>query len=132
MGGARAPCVNRLVEAHPAADEERRHCDIGIDLEGELVEVVHDCTCRLAAGRAGFREGGAQLSSGASVPKRTASSSHSRSIASGVSSRISSLARWRNAPRSSSPSAYSTSISRSEEHTSELQSLMRISYAVFC
>src|SRR3546814_6719551 len=26
----------------------------------------------------------------------------------------------------------STSISRSEEHTSELQSLMRISYAVFC
>src|SRR3546814_3395087 len=25
-----------------------------------------------------------------------------------------------------------TSISRSEEHTSELQSLMRISYAVFC
>src|SRR3546814_8203383 len=27
---------------------------------------------------------------------------------------------------------YSTSTSRSEEHTSELQSLMRISYAVFC
>src|SRR3546814_3278951 len=26
----------------------------------------------------------------------------------------------------------STSVSRSEEHTSELQSLMRISYAVFC
>src|SRR3546814_5040837 len=26
----------------------------------------------------------------------------------------------------------STSLSRSEEHTSELQSLMRISYAVFC
>src|SRR3546814_18116989 len=104
MGGARAPCVNRLVEAHPAADEERRHCDIGIDLEGELVEVVHDCTCRLAAGRAGFREGGAQLSSGASVPKRTAYPSHSRSIASGVWSRISSLAHWPNAPRPSSPS----------------------------
>src|SRR3546814_3205994 len=27
---------------------------------------------------------------------------------------------------------YRTQISRSEEHTSELQSLMRISYAVFC
>src|SRR3546814_4832325 len=27
---------------------------------------------------------------------------------------------------------YSTSADRSEEHTSELQSLMRISYAVFC
>src|SRR3546814_6426958 len=29
-------------------------------------------------------------------------------------------------------SASSASLSRSEEHTSELQSLMRISYAVFC
>src|SRR3546814_3669182 len=28
--------------------------------------------------------------------------------------------------------AHSTRVSRSEEHTSELQSLMRISYAVFC
>src|SRR3546814_9088348 len=28
--------------------------------------------------------------------------------------------------------AYSTKFARSEEHTSELQSLMRISYAVFC
>src|SRR3546814_7354354 len=27
---------------------------------------------------------------------------------------------------------YSPSLNRSEEHTSELQSLMRISYAVFC
>src|SRR3546814_7392008 len=69
LAGARAPGVHRLVEAHPAADEEHRQRDIGIDLEGELVEVVHDCTCRLA---------------------------------------------------------------RSEEHTSELQSLMRLSYAVFC
>src|SRR3546814_8240622 len=30
------------------------------------------------------------------------------------------------------PTANSTARSRSEEHTSELQSLMRISYAVFC
>src|SRR3546814_1910758 len=29
-------------------------------------------------------------------------------------------------------SAVSTAVTRSEEHTSELQSLMRISYAVFC
>src|SRR3546814_9785405 len=28
--------------------------------------------------------------------------------------------------------AYTTDLERSEEHTSELQSLMRISYAVFC
>src|SRR3546814_5196022 len=33
---------------------------------------------------------------------------------------------------SSSSSSTVTSASRSEEHTSELQSLMRISYAVFC
>src|SRR3546814_7829256 len=36
--------------------------------------------------------------------------------------------RWINPPRSSSPRM----AKRSEEHTSELQSLMRISYAVFC
>src|SRR3546814_9168953 len=39
------------------------------------------------------------------------------------------------APRASSPPtrrAATVSPSRSEEHTSELQSLMRISYAVFC
>src|SRR3546814_9667659 len=32
----------------------------------------------------------------------------------------------------SNTGAYSLRLSRSEEHTSELQSLMRISYAVFC
>src|SRR3546814_9200062 len=35
-----------------------------------------------------------------------------------------------NVPRAASPAQASTR--RSEEHTSELQSLMRISYAVFC
>src|SRR3546814_2108659 len=35
--------------------------------------------------------------------------------------------RWRN-----SSTANAANSSRSEEHTSELQSLMRISYAVFC
>src|SRR3546814_8440468 len=30
------------------------------------------------------------------------------------------------------PSIHAASVRRSEEHTSELQSLMRISYAVFC
>src|SRR3546814_1180781 len=40
--------------------------------------------------------------------------------------------RWvSEAPRSAAPMARSISM-RSEEHTSELQSLMRISYAVFC
>src|SRR3546814_2698518 len=33
---------------------------------------------------------------------------------------------------SQSPSTATTVVGRSEEHTSELQSLMRISYAVFC
>src|SRR3546814_1246934 len=35
-------------------------------------------------------------------------------------------------PPFDSKADYKTKISRSEEHTSELQSLMRISYAVFC
>src|SRR3546814_9005464 len=34
--------------------------------------------------------------------------------------------------RKASPKGVSKDIKRSEEHTSELQSLMRISYAVFC
>src|SRR3546814_10595175 len=33
---------------------------------------------------------------------------------------------------SSGPPSWATAMKRSEEHTSELQSLMRISYAVFC
>src|SRR3546814_7572191 len=41
--------------------------------------------------------------------------------------------RSRNASGIAPPASSSTaSVSRSEEHTSELQSLMRISYAVFC
>src|SRR3546814_6979809 len=39
--------------------------------------------------------------------------------------------RWRRAPTSSAMRVDDTR-TRSEEHTSELQSLMRISYAVFC
>src|SRR3546814_5438663 len=35
-------------------------------------------------------------------------------------------------PYLSAPSSPSDAVTRSEEHTSELQSLMRISYAVFC
>src|SRR3546814_1401946 len=35
-------------------------------------------------------------------------------------------------PQRNASAAYSSALARSEEHTSELQSLMRISYAVFC
>src|SRR3546814_9015495 len=41
-------------------------------------------------------------------------------------------ARTRHHPAHSSSRRCDTAASRSEEHTSELQSLMRISYAVFC
>src|SRR3546814_5235902 len=40
--------------------------------------------------------------------------------------------KTRSYTRSSSPGAAAPVFGRSEEHTSELQSLMRISYAVFC
>src|SRR3546814_9541808 len=40
--------------------------------------------------------------------------------------------RWRSAPRTAPPGPSPPAAGRSEEHTSELQSLMRISYAVFC
>src|SRR3546814_4182277 len=42
------------------------------------------------------------------------------------------VAGTRSVPRMSPACAPRTSSGRSEEHTSELQSLMRISYAVFC
>src|SRR3546814_10807438 len=41
-------------------------------------------------------------------------------------------AGWCAAPASTTPNPSSEEEGRSEEHTSELQSLMRISYAVFC
>src|SRR3546814_4332806 len=46
----------------------------------------------------------------------------------------SSAACWTACPASATrpPKMMTETISRSEEHTSELQSLMRISYAVFC
>src|SRR3546814_4717042 len=39
---------------------------------------------------------------------------------------------WRSAPKVLSSCCWDVKFGRSEEHTSELQSLMRISYAVFC
>src|SRR3546814_4118243 len=41
-------------------------------------------------------------------------------------------ARARRVPHRLAPAAHPAHRARSEEHTSELQSLMRISYAVFC
>src|SRR3546814_1150866 len=40
--------------------------------------------------------------------------------------------RWKRRSATSVTSGFHAKIDRSEEHTSELQSLMRISYAVFC
>src|SRR3546814_4724897 len=43
------------------------------------------------------------------------------------------LQRWESVPLGPfTAKSFATQIGRSEEHTSELQSLMRISYAVFC
>src|SRR3546814_2587935 len=56
-----------------------------------------------------------------------------RSIAAPASSRSSRGAAASTPPRSSPTNAVRAATpTRSEEHTSELQSLMRISYAVFC
>src|SRR3546814_4047893 len=63
-------------------------------------------------------------------PYTTLFRSRSRLVA--VSPRCRSASRRCTAWSRSSPPTAVSSISRSEEHTSELQSLMRISYAVFC
>src|SRR3546814_7570344 len=57
---------------------------------------------------------------------RVAASRSEANCANAASSRY-----WASARRTPPPS-FLTSLVRSEEHTSELQSLMRISYAVFC
>src|SRR3546814_2513902 len=49
-----------------------------------------------------------------------------------VFTRIVSASNSARRPAASSPKRTSSRNARSEEHTSELQSLMRISYAVFC
>src|SRR3546814_1717301 len=60
-------------------------------------------------------------SAGATPKRRSKRSSHwADSAISGSSTKA-----WR-------PAASASAMARSEEHTSELQSLMRISYAVFC
>src|SRR3546814_2028290 len=58
-----------------------------------------------------------------------------RRVISGIIFVIRNGLRWRDAPKEYGPpkTIYNRFIRwRSEEHTSELQSLMRISYAVFC
>src|SRR3546814_1170939 len=60
----------------------------------------------------------------------------SRVVAAGTASSPSSATRSGSRDSESAPPAkhaqYARAAARSEEHTSELQSLMRISYAVFC
>src|SRR3546814_7807185 len=63
--------------------------------------------------------------------------SSGRPVSSRTSSRLtpstSSITRAPSGPSANTPtSVYTRDTQRSEEHTSELQSLMRISYAVFC
>ncbi|KAG0956415.1 hypothetical protein G6F31_012632 [Rhizopus arrhizus] len=84
LAGAGAPGVHGLVITGPAADQQHRHGDVRVVLEGELMQgVTHGWTSR-CEGRAGERTGGLQSSAGASAPKRTASSSHNRSMASAI------------------------------------------------
>src|SRR3546814_6418447 len=67
----------------------------------------------------------------ATAPRSAGSSSDAGLISRPIrrsSSRITSSQAWAWARRP----AEASSVNRSEEHTSELQSLMRISYAVFC
>src|SRR3546814_3837701 len=61
------------------------------------------------------------------VPQLVLVREHERRRVFQASERV--LATW---PAGLNPRALATPFPRSEEHTSELQSLMRISYAVFC
>src|SRR3546814_3837748 len=63
-----------------------------------------------------FRSAGYSFANGRSAPKKSAAASTSSQAAAAACASI----------------ATASPMARSEEHTSELQSLMRISYAVFC
>src|SRR3546814_8708397 len=84
------------------------------------------------------RSGGRRISTvlrryNKSLRNRPAATSTGSSALVADTTRTSSLIVREEPSRSSSPSSSTrSSLGRSEEHTSELQSLMRISYAVFC
>src|SRR3546814_1883864 len=63
----------------------------------------------------------------AGAPGRTA-----RTAATAAGARYSAERAWSAPPGTQQPARTEQRTQRSEEHTSELQSLMRISYAVFC
>src|SRR3546814_5788625 len=69
----------------------------------------------------GLQKGAAGLEQAAITPGRIETSIAAGAAASGI-----------DAGRSCRGGLWGTATARSEEHTSELQSLMRISYAVFC
>src|SRR3546814_7943010 len=64
--------------------------------------------------------------------RSTAPAETSREVSPPVDDRASLESLWSKASTRASQLASMTFSERSEEHTSELQSLMRISYAVFC
>src|SRR5690606_20745122 len=99
LAGAGAPAVHGLVVARPAADQQYRRGSARVALVCELVAVVvHGCSSGSGC-RAAERRGGAQSCSSVWLPMRTASPPHTRSMVSVVSSRASSLARWRSIAR---------------------------------
>src|SRR3546814_553885 len=90
----------------PATDRGEARLFAGIELGGTK------CICTLAAGPDDVRD---QRTIATTVPSET------------LPAIMAVLEGW-----ARSPGFCSIGVARSEEHTSELQSLMRISYAVFC
>src|SRR3546814_10155186 len=81
-----------------------------------------------------FRSSGASGGGGGSATTLIAGESNVQTASSGTDTRgeTASAARARAVRAWVSTGGWSVRPDRSEEHTSELQSLMRISYAVFC
>src|SRR3546814_7086614 len=108
------------------ADAPRRHLDkrtarLGREGEGVLVPAADRAVARLAAAETEVAERFRGLCAVEAQQRQIASDGHDRSQFPGHVFILPPLI-----------SVVSCNPPRSEEHTSELQSLMRISYAVFC
>src|SRR3546814_7254173 len=95
---------------------------------GPLLPAAADVLALVLADRAAFGFSGAFAELGAAGGTDETGHAASSSITSETVTARARLQRGRAAPAQ----GISCSRARSEEHTSELQSLMRISYAVFC
>src|SRR5690606_26940136 len=91
LAGLRPPAILARIEAQDAADDQHRHCKIGIPAERQLVDEIVHCPISLPTGRLdalilATAPVGPPISCAAAALNVTGASSHSSSMRAGSSS----------------------------------------------